>query len=278
MRIPFFTNEKAAEALQTQAPENFGSAAFRPSETPEAKTAAFRHTKDSLTVNGQLSAMLDSIALRFGGFSANLKALIEPVSRDPSPAIARKFFSEKLESVLSLARRNPAAAILIIKGNSGSSSQIWGLLLRTACGDSRAALSAIDSLEENAGREEVHAIAECTIAIAKFAPLEASHILRRLSAIGDNTARLMILRTFVEQDSIGSKGMVGEVFLDVMSRSAPSERGGIYSALLDILEDTQKRPSSRAAFLKGLLRGWLSESPAGQVSNVLLKRIDNALA
>lgn len=216
----------------------------------------------------------ESFSLRFGGFSVNFTALAEPLLRPASDAVARIAFAEKLAGAAGLALRHPAAAHRIITEGTDRRDPIWGDLVAVACGDGRALLSALEAVA-SAPASRHSALIDCVREVSRLRPREGRQLLLQLFAISNNADRLKILEIFVADERMGPPSLVGETFVKLMARSTPAERNEeLYPELVRIAGGGTTGPSSsRRGFLAAILRGWLSECPAGQVDPPWEERI-----
>lgn len=229
---------------------------------PEPVEGRTRSRFDTLTTNEAAppnpTTLWGSLALRFGGFTANFSALIEPLASPMADAVARVYFTEKISAVAAFAARNPAAAHRLLQAAAVSGDPLWAHLAGTACGDRGALLSAIDLIEEGAASP---AFVDAALAVAVIRPLEGRYLLTQLFARADNDARLRILGTFVDDPRMGSSRAIGDLFVKLMARTTPEERRlEIYPALRALVGNTPES-SPRHGFLAAMLRGWLSECP-----------------
>lgn len=203
------------------------------------------------------AGLWSSFALRFGGFTANLEALISPLcGGHSSDAVAKIFFREKIGDVARLASRNPLAAARIVRRHAENIASPWNDLLRVACGDSEALLNVLDSFDavNQAG------FTDAAISVARHRPLEGRLLLKHIFARAQNRERLKILRAFAENPQLDPKRSLGELFVQMMARSTPEERQReIYPGLLAIVSNPQAQNKPASSFLRALFRGWLTE-------------------
>ena len=212
-----------------------------------------------------ISSLSSSIALRFGGFTATLEAMIDPLTRPIPQRLVADFFTHKLPEIAELAAKNPAAAHRIISAQMESSSGMWGELVLVACGDGSALARALDCIESSAGPSDSRSLADCVFAVARQRPLEGRHLLRHAFAHADIYSQIYMLRKLVLDESVGSMRLVGDLFLKMMEGSNAVEREeSIYPALRSIVSDDDGLRSPRRGFLDALFRGWLSECPSGR--------------
>lgn len=227
--------------------------------TPKQKS--FETSLRNTRVSKSLATTWSSIAFRFGGLS-NFRSIILPIAGTISAAEARALFAN-LQNITALANRNPALAQREIELVTNPSMPIWGLLLGTACGNSRAALLALDAIESRRFEYDQHALIDCTIEVSRIRPLEGVYLLRQIFARADTAGRLRIIEAFVENAPTDfSCSLIGDLFVQVMARSTPAERHEeIYPALNRMIEAKSSSPSPGRGFLRALFTGWLSESP-----------------
>lgn len=205
--------------------------------------------------------MWSSIALRFGGFDANLKAMIAPLNENLSPIIAKLFFQNKLPSVIEFARRNPAHAMSVMGSSTNADVPYWNLLLQTACGNSAATIKLLDLIDHQKLPHSTHKnFADSLLEVSKFSADDASRLLRHLFAVADTKTRLSIYEMFIDNERLGSHRVLGDMFVQLMARATPDEREAeLYPSLKKILS-SRPNPSSRSGFVAALFRGWLSEA------------------
>lgn len=205
-----------------------------------------------------------NIAVRFGGFTKNFGALVKPLSEPISDPVARIFFREKLASIVNLSKLNPLTSHRIIEKETSPVKPIWGLLLRTACGDSSATLQSLDLIDHGKSRVNLGVFANCVERVADYVPREASRILRHIFSVASTETRLCIFEMFVRNDLIGDNRIIGDLFVQLMARSTPDERASeIYPALQEVQKNPSKTLSPRQGFVSALYRGWMSEKPHG---------------
>ncbi|MFH0800657.1 MAG: hypothetical protein V2A66_10845 [Pseudomonadota bacterium] len=241
----------------------FISPAATPLPSPASVQSSYSSDEAPSPIAKMDSGLWGRIALRFGGFRTSFAAVIDPICYPIAPQVARRFFAEKLSDAASLASHNPKMAIGMISEKSDRSAPEWGLLLRIACGDSAAAFELADGLDEHRIKASPE-LASASLRVARLRPAEGRQLIKHIFSIADNRVRLVTLAGVVSGDSAGSNRLVGDLFIQLMSRSTPEERTGeIYPALIDM---ALRAPGARRAFLAAMLKGWMSECPAREIS------------
>ncbi len=205
------------------------------------------------------SGLWSSIALRFSGFTANLKAAVEPLESVGRPELARNFFANRLDEAAALASKNPEAAHRIISGATKGAHPLWRNLLLVGCGDGSALAPALTAIEESGQRNE-SALAFCVAKVARLRPSEGRYLMKHAVRYLGTDAQLRMLRTVVDNGSPGTTKLVGELFESIMEHSTPEERESkICPAMYKIAHEDIGRKSPGRGFLGALLNGWMSE-------------------
>lgn len=211
------------------------------------------------TLPEKKGGLWSSIVLRFSGFSANLKALVEPLESVRRPSVARNFFSNRLSEAAELSSKNPDAAYRIIAKSTKDASPLWRNLLLVGCGDGSALAPALAAIEETHHTDET-ALADCVALVARQRPSEGRYLLRHAAKCLDTKSQIRMLRTLVENETRGSTRLVGELFESIMENSTATEREKrIYPEISRIAQEDVGRKSPSRGFLGALLAGWLSE-------------------
>jgi hypothetical protein len=205
------------------------------------------------------SGLWSSIALRFGGFTANLKAAVEPLNTVSRPGIARNFFANRLSEAAELSSRNPGPAYRTITRSTKDASPLWRNLLLVGCGDGSALAPALAAIEETHHADEI-ALADCVALVARQQPAEGRYLVRHAAKYLGTESQLRMLKTLVDNETRGSTRLVGELFESIMENSTSAERSKkIYPEISRMVSEDVGRKSPSRGFLGALLSGWLSE-------------------
>lgn len=206
----------------------------------------------------------NSIAMRFSGFSAQMKAAVEPLNGVRRSSIARNFFANRLSETVELASKNPEASHRIIASSTLDARPLWRNLLLVACGDGNSLAPALSAIEETHDVDEA-ALADCIAMVAKARPREGRHLARHAVRYVGAKAQVRMLHMLVDGKTSESKRLVGDLFESMMERSTPAERkADIYPGIARIVSEDIGRKSPGRGLLGALLRGWLSEAPAAE--------------
>ncbi len=259
--LKIFTQTSPTEGLATRPAERPDQIEFSVLQ-PQVKARQSYGLPAAPGFFGSLSSLSSSIALRFGGFTATLEALIDPITRPIPQRLAADFFSRKLPEIAELAEKNPQAAHRIISTRMESSPKLWRDLMLVGCGDGSALARALDDIESSPHSDSRY-LADCIFAVSRQRPQEGKHLILHGFAHADIPAQIYMLGRLVEDESIGSTTLVGDLFLKMMEGSTAVEREEIiYPALNQIIALDGGIKSARRGFLGALFRGWLSECPS----------------
>jgi hypothetical protein len=269
---PFFTRDvqgglksRAVVDSYTSKPYPFESASTYIPPDSSAK-------KSECDIPRQHAGLWNSIALRFGGFQAHIKALAEPLNCNLNPVLVRNYFHNRLGEIADLASKNPLAAHRIIASKLDRTPPIWKHLVLVACGDGNSLASAMNSIEDRAFSDD-RALADCIVEVAKLKPKEGGLLARHAVSHIDTSAQVHMLESIVESEASGLTRLVGDLFVKIMERSTVIEREKeIYPGIRRIVSASPARKSTYRGFLAALFHGWLSECPQQEVATSYLKR------
>jgi len=259
---PLFTREAWEEKSELLSAPPLSSTPFPfkaqstyiPPETLETAPRADVHVPE------KRGGLWSSIVLRFGGFTANLKAVVEPINGVRRPIVARNFFANRLPEAAELSSKNPDAAYRIIARSTKGASPLWRNLLLVGCGDGSALAPALAAIEEARQADEM-ALADCVALVARQRPTEGRYLIKHAARHMGTSSQLRMLRTLVDNETRGSTRLVGELFESIMEHSTAAEREKrIYPEISRIAQEDVGRKSPSRGFLGALLTGWLSES------------------
>lgn len=259
---PIFTrdvDEEKAELLRVPA---FTSTPypFRAQSTyipPEADPPKPKHEVQ----RGRRPGLWSSIALRFSGFTSQLRNTVGPLNGVKRASVARNFFANRLAEASSLSSRNPESAHRIIAKATRGAQPIWRSLLLVGCGDGSALAPAMAAIEEIHHADE-DSLADCLALVARQRPGEGRYLVKHAVKYLSTSAQLRMLRVIVDNEAPGSTRLVGELFETIMEQSTAAERKSrIYPMISGIVSEDVGRKSPARGFLGALLSGWLSECP-----------------
>lgn len=203
-----------------------------------------------------------SIAMRFSGFTAQLKATVEPLNGVRRSSIARNFFANRLGEAVEFSSKNPEVSHRLIASTTKDAAPIWRNLLLVACGDGHALAPALSSIEEAHDIDDL-ALADCIAMVARVRPREGRHLARHAVRYIGAKAQVRMLGLLVDGNAPESKRLLGDLFETMMERSTSAERRAeIYPGISRIVAEDIGRKSPGRGLLGALLRGWLSEAPA----------------
>ncbi len=259
---PIFTRdveEEKAELLRvpafTSTPYPFkAQSTYIPPEADQPK-------QGDEVVRGKRPGLWSSIALRFSGFTSQLRDTVGPLNGVKRASIARNFFANRLAQAASLSSRNPESAHRIIARSTRGASPLWRSLLLVGCGDGSALAPAMAAIEE-AHHADENSLADCLALVARQRPNEGRYLVRHAVKYIGTAAQLRMLRVIVDNEAPGSTRLVGDLFETIMEQSTAAERKSrIYPAMSKIVSEDVGRKSPARGFLGALLSGWLSECP-----------------
>lgn len=259
---PLFTreNEERTEILRapayTSTPYPFRAES---TYTPPETDAATQTPKPIEETSPRCATVWGSIALRFGGFSSQLKSTVEPLAHVRQPRVARNFFINRFAKAAEISARNPEAAHRIIAAKTRGAEPLWRNLLLVGCGDGSALAPALSAIEEMQHADEI-SLADCVARVAGTRPEEGRYLVRHTVKHVGTEAQLRMLAIIVDSRTPGSTKLVGELFESIMENSTATERRArIYPTISEIAHENVGRKSPSRGFLGALLNGWMLE-------------------
>jgi hypothetical protein len=225
------------------------------------QTSLFAHTNPSAPALSSPTPpkLWQSIALRLGGFSASITALLGPLRETRSPQVVRAWFEQRLPELASLAARSPGEAHRVIREQLRAIDPLTRELVRVAAGDGSALASALEIIEHTP-HTMLETMTEQVLAAARLRPAEGRYLIRHLFHHADLTLRLQMIRSLAGESGPGQSKLVGELFLALMEGASTLERREvIYPALSELLAAAPEERMPARGFLSALYRGWLSE-------------------
>lgn len=196
------------------------------------------------------------------GFKDRFEKAIKPMLEATTVGDMQRYFQE-LPLVVELAQyhREEAYAILDRVAHTPTAA-LYADLTAIACGNEKALMSAIESIDHLKGN---HLLVSCCIhKIAKFQPLAARHLLKALMENDALTAsgRLAVFRELTMSPDLADKNMIIGGFELMMKKSSTSDRNDtIYPSLISLLNKWKPHDDKlrvNHALTSDMLRGWIA--------------------
>lgn len=196
------------------------------------------------------------------GFKDRFKKAIKPMLEAATVGDMQRYF-QKLPLVVELAHYHPDEANAILtRAAESPKAALYAHLTAVACGNEKALMPAIESIDHLKGNHSL--VSHCIHRIAKFQPLAAQHLLKALMENDTLTAsgRLAIFRELTMSRELADKTMIVGGFEMMMKRASTADRNDtIYPSLLSLLNKWKPhddRLRVNHALTADMLRGWIA--------------------